>query len=171
MTVTGASAAPPLAASTWFNSAPLSLGALRGKVIVLGSFQMLCPGCVTDGLPQLQRVHDSFDRKQVQVIGLHTVFEHHAAMTAVSLAAFLHEYRLSFPVAVDEASPDGPVPVTMARYAFRGTPSLVLIDGAGRIRFTRFGHEPDLQLGAAIARLIIELNPAKGEADSKFSQL
>lgn len=148
--------APPLATTEWFNSAPLSLAALRGKVVVLGTFQMLCPGCVSAGLPQLQRVYDDFDRKQVAVIGLHTVFEHHSAMTPIGLRAFLHEYRLSFPVAVDEPSPNTDVPVTMARYAFQGTPSLALIDKTGRLRLTRFGHEPDLKLGAAITRLIME---------------
>jgi hypothetical protein len=148
--------APPLATTDWFNSGPLTLDALRGKVVVLGTFQMLCPGCVSTGLPQLQRIHDGFDRKQVAVIGLHTVFEHQAAMTPIALKAFLHEYRIAFPVAVDEPSPNSDVPVTMARYAFQGTPSLALIDKAGRLRLKRFGHEPDLQLGAAIARLMQE---------------
>jgi AhpC/TSA family len=148
--------APPLATTEWFNSAPLTLEALRGTVVVLGTFQMLCPGCVSTGLPQLQRINDSFDRKQIAVIGLHTVFEHHAAMGPIALAAFLHEYRISFPVAVDTPSSNTDVPITMARYAFQGTPSLALIDKTGRLRLKRFGHEPDLQLGAAIARLISE---------------
>ena len=148
--------APPLATTVWFNSPAFTLENTRGKVVVLGTFQMLCPGCVSTGLPQLQRVYDGFDRKQVIVVGLHTVFEHHAAMTPVALAAFLHEYRISFPVAVDEPSPDTNVPVTMARYEFQGTPSLALIDKMGKLRLKRFGHEPDLQLGAAIARLILE---------------
>ena len=139
--------APPLATTDWFNSPPLKLEDLRGSVVVLGTFQMLCPGCVQAGLPQLQRVYDGFDRDLVKVIGLHTVFEHHAAMTPVSLKAFLHEYRISFPVAVDEPSSDMDVPLTMARYAFQGTPSLALIDKMGQVRLTRFGHEPDLQLG------------------------
>lgn len=158
--------APPLATTEWFNSAPLTVAALGGRVVVLGTFQMLCPGCVSTGLPQLQRVYDGFDRKQVAVIGLHTVFEHHSAMTPIALRAFLHEYRISFPVAVDEPSPETDVPVTMARYAFPGTPSLTLIDKTGRLRLKRFGHQPDLQLGAAITRLILKdrvsLEDAKG---------
>lgn len=148
--------APQLATTQWFNSPPLTLKALRGKVVVLGTFQMLCPGCVSTGLPQLQRVHDGFDHNYVAVIGLHTVFEHHAAMTPLALKAFIHEYRISYPVAVDEASPDRDIPVTMARYGFQGTPSLALIDKAGRLRLNHFGHKPDLQLGAAIAQLLNE---------------
>jgi hypothetical protein len=90
------------------------------------------------------------------VIGLHTVFEHHAAMTPTSLEAFLHEYRITFPVGVDAHEEGKAVPVTMARYGLCGTPSLVLIDRAGLIRFRGFGHEPDLALGARIAQLIAQ---------------
>jgi hypothetical protein len=36
------------------------------------------------------------------VIGLHTVFEHHSAMQEDSLRAFLHEYKVQFPVAIDK---------------------------------------------------------------------
>lgn len=158
--------APPLAATDWFNSAPLTLEALRGNVVVLGTFQMLCPGCVSTGLPQLQRIHEGFDRKQVVVIGLHTVFEHHTAMTPVALKAFLYEYRVGFPVAVDEPSADTDVPVTMLRYGFQGTPSLALIDKTGQLRLKRFGHEPDLLLGAAIARLVLE-NENEASLDEK----
>lgn len=150
--------APPWVTNRWFNSDPLTLDDLRGRVVVLGTFQMLCPGCVANGLPQLQRIEQTFSRHDVAVIGLHTVFEHHAAMTPVSLEAFLHEYRISFPVGVDSHDdPAGPS-ITMQRYGLRGTPSLVLIDRAGFIRHSSFGHNPDLALGARIAHLIGESN-------------
>ena len=92
------------------------------------------------------------------VIGLHTVFEHHAAMTPVSLQAFLHEYRVAFPVGVDAPSADArdPMPTTMRAYGMRGTPSLMLIDRNGHLRRHTFGAEDDLALGAAIAALIAE---------------
>jgi hypothetical protein len=40
-------------------------------------------------------------------------------MTPVSLAAFLHEYKITFPVGVDKAQ-DAGVPVTMSAYAMQG---------------------------------------------------
>ncbi|MGG2398022.1 peroxiredoxin family protein [Pseudomonas sp. SH1-B] len=151
------SQAPAWQVERWFNtSEPLSLERLRGKVIVLEAFQMLCPGCVSEGLPQAQRVQASFPSEQVAVIGLHTVFEHHQAMTPVSLEAFLYEYRITFPVAVDLPDPQGSAPLTMRAYAMRGTPSMVLIDKAGRIRLHYFGRVDELQLGAQIAFLIAE---------------
>ena len=149
--------APELDVVQWFNAAePLSLAGLRGKVVVLHAFQMLCPGCVGAGLPQAKKIAATFPPDEVAVIGLHTVFEHHEAMTPVSLAAFIHEYRLGFPIAVDRPADKGPIPRTMAAYGMRGTPSLVLIDRAGTIRRHAFGAEDDMKVGAEIAWLMSE---------------
>ncbi len=148
--------APEFATSRWFNTpSDVTLAGLRGHVVVIEAFQMLCPGCVSHGLPQAQRIHSTFG-SQVTVLGLHTVFEHHAAMTPVSLEAFLHEYRITFPVGVDAHDQPGGTPITMGRYQLRGTPSLVLVDRAGRIRSTTFGHGEDLVVGAELGRLIDE---------------
>ncbi len=149
--------APELQVERWFNTPqPIALAGLRGKVVVLEAFQMLCPGCVSHGLPQATRVHETFDRSQLQVIGLHTVFEHHAAMTPVALQAFLHEYRLPFPVAVDRPGVDDAIPQTMRAFAMRGTPTLILIDRLGQVRHHHFGQVSDLVLGAEIATLLNE---------------
>jgi len=149
--------APPWQVAQWFNtSAPPSLEALRGKVIVLEAFQMLCPGCVSHGLPQATRVREAFSPDEVAVVGLHTVFEHHAAMTATSLQAFLHEYRIAFPVGIDRSGIGSAIPQTMQAYQMRGTPTLVLIDARGLIRYQHFGQVGDLLLGAQIASLLGE---------------
>jgi hypothetical protein len=149
--------APPWQVGQWFNTnTPLNVEALRGKVIVLEAFQMLCPGCVSHGLPQAARVRDTFDPEQVVVIGLHTVFEHHDAMTPTALKAFLHEYRIKFPVGVDKAGVGVDIPQTMQAYALPGTPTLTLIDAQGCIRHQHFGQVSDLVLGAEIATLVNE---------------
>jgi peroxiredoxin len=146
--------APELVADRWFNApSPVTLESLRGRPVLLHSFQMLCPGCVAHALPQAEKIHRMFGKTGLAVIGLHTVFEHHAAMTPVALEAFIHEYRLTFPIGVDRPAPDGPIPLTMQAYAFRGTPSAVLIDRDGRIRLHAFGQIDDLALGAAIGSL------------------
>ncbi len=125
-------AAPPLEVARWFNTdTAISLDDLAGQVMAIEAFQMLCPGCVSHGLPQAQRIAGTF-AGEVMVLGLHTVFEHHEAMGPVSLEAFLYEYRIGFPVGVDTHDQPGGTPITMARYQLRGTPSLILIDRAGR---------------------------------------
>jgi len=149
--------APELVASVWLNTPePLVLDNLRGRVVVLYAFQMLCPGCASHGLPQATAIHELYLRDEVQVIGLHTVFEHHSVMTLDALKAFVHEYRLTFPITVDQPSESGPIPVTMQKLNLQGTPSLVLIDKAGTIRLTHFGRLSDMQVGNMIAQLLME---------------
>ncbi len=152
--------APPWTTTRWFNhtGAALTPQALRGRVVVLHTFQMLCPGCVHHALPQAQRIAKTFAPQDVAVVGLHTVFEHHAAMTPVSLEAFLYENRIAFPVGVDAPADraEDPIPQTMRRYGFQGTPSLVLIDRRGCVRRHAFGAEDDLAVAAAIAGLVTE---------------
>ncbi len=150
--------APAWRTTAWLNtSEPLDLERLRGKVVLLHAFQMLCPACVAHGLPQAQRVAQLFAGTPLAVIGLHTVFEHHQAMRIESLRAFVHEYRIGFPVGVDAPAPEGPVPLTMQAYAMQGTPTLVLIDAQGRLRRQVFGVHDDLLLGAELATLLAEI--------------
>jgi peroxiredoxin len=144
--------APEIVVSRWFNtSEPLTLSSLRGRPVLLHAFQMLCPGCVAHGTPQTQRAFDLFRHSDLQVIGLHTVFEHHAAMTPVSLEAFIHEYRLTFPIGVDEAVEGISMPATMERYGMQGTPTSILIGRNGNIVHHGFGQQSDMALGAIIA--------------------
>lgn len=149
--------APELSILEWFNTdQDITLASLRGKIVVIEAFQMLCPGCVLHGIPLAQTIQRTFPGAQVAVIGVHTVFEHHAAMTPVSLKAFLHEYRISFPVGVDKPGA-GPLPETMAAFGMRGTPSLIVLDQAGRISAHHFGQVSEMQIGAQIATLMAKL--------------
>ena len=150
--------APDWRISQWFNTDELlSPGALRGYVVVLHAFQMLCPGCVSHGIPQTKAIHQAFPPNRVRVIGLHTVFEHHEAMGPTALKAFMHEYRLNFPIGIDEADPKGsPIPLTMQAYRLQGTPSLIILDKAGDIRLHHFGQMDDLRVGAVIGQLLTE---------------
>ena len=151
--------APAWRTEAWLNTKePLTLEALRGKVVFLEAFQMLCPGCVAHGIPQAQRVAEAFKDAPLAVVGLHTVFEHHEAMQLPSLRAFLHEYRVRFPVGVDAPGPEGdPMPRTMRAYRMQGTPTAILIDAQGRLRSHVFGVHDDLRLGAEIATLLAEI--------------
>jgi len=153
--------APVLEVSEWINTpAPLSLAnslaELKGRVVVIHAFQMLCPGCVSHGIPQAIGIHNAFPRKDVVVLGLHTVFEHHAAMQPESLKAFIQQYRIPFPVGVDLARRGNPIPTTMHAFKLQGTPSLIVIDRQGQMQLNHFGHASDLLVGALIGRLIAE---------------
>jgi len=149
--------APEWSSDEWINTREChELSEFHGKVVMLHAFQMLCPGCVTHALPQAQRVWDTFSHDDVMVVGLHTVFEHHDAMTPTALRAFVHEFRLTFPIAIDRPAKSGGIPLTMNSYGMRGTPTLVLIDQRGMIRHHSFGRIDDLTLGAELASLMAD---------------
>jgi peroxiredoxin len=152
--------APPLQVSQWLNTkGPLTLASLRGRVVVLEAFQMLCPACVSHSLPQARKVRQLFAEKDVAVIGLHTVFEHHDVLSPAALDAFVREYRLPFPIGIDQPA-GGSIPATMREYQMQGTPTTVLIDRQGRIRMSHFGVIDDIALGAAIGQLTAEDVPS-----------
>ena len=84
-------------------------------------------------------------------------------MKALSYSrVFVHEYRLTFPLAVDQPSDDHALPQTMHAYSMQGTPTLVLIDALGRLRAQHFGAVSDLIVGAEIGRLLAEAKEALG---------
>jgi hypothetical protein len=115
---------------------------------------MLCPGCVSHGFPQAMRVASTCSSNDVCVLGLHTVFEHHNAQgTQEAVRAFLHEYKISIPVAIDAPSDEGTMPKTMAACGMQGTPTLLLIDRFGQLRKHQFGVEEDMVFGAEIMAL------------------
>lgn len=155
---------PALDVTRWFNTdVPLTLAGLKGRVVVLYAFQMLCPGCVSHALPQAKRLSELFRDGEVVVLGLHTVFEHHAANSAETLQAFIHEYRWPFPIAIDRPDDTNP-PRTMQAYEMQGTPTLLLFDRQGRLRRHYLGQVDDLRLGAELMALAIEDHDAPREA-------
>jgi len=155
--MTDSTDAPELQVQTWFNTdRPLLMSNLRGRVVVLAAFQVLCPNSIAGAVPQARRIYETFEPTDVAVIGLHATFEHHDAFSPAVLKAFIHEYRLKFPIALDQPNPTSPIPHTMERYKMRGTPSLVLIDRHGLVRKHAFGAVDDLRVGAEIGALTQE---------------
>lgn len=150
--------APALDVSEWLNlpqTGLFDLANYRGKVVVISAFQMLCPFCVTEALPQTQRLYERFrSSDEVVVLGLHTVFEHHNVMNREALATFLAEFRYDFPVGIDRHFGNGRIPETMKRYRLRGTPSLIIIDKQGRLNEVLFGGVEDLVLGVKLGKLV-----------------
>ena len=151
------SIAPELDVVAWLNTnEPITLAKLRGNIVVIHAFQMLCPGCVTHGIPQASAIHQLYQQEKVEVIGLHTVFEHHNVMTADALKAFIHEYRVPFPIAIDTPCEKTGIPNTMAKYHMQGTPTLIILDKKGCIRLNHFGRMSDMQVGSIIGKLLEE---------------
>jgi peroxiredoxin len=146
-----------LIVSKWLNSKDdISLTALRGNVVIIYVFQMLCPACVIHSIPQANKIYQIFHKEKLQVLGLHSVFEHHDAMKEESLKAFIHEFGIKFPVAIDQVGTKNNIPKTMEKYSMQGTPTMLIYDKFGELKLQRFGHVEDLELGFIIGSILSE---------------
>lgn len=149
--------APELSVSTWLNiDNALTLDELRGQVVMLHAFQMLCPACVLHSLPQAKELSEVFRGEDFQTIGLHSVFENHAAMTPAALEVFVAEFRLRFPIAIDRCPEGRSLPKTMEAYGMHGTPTVILIDREGKISAHHFGQVSDMVIAGQIGSLLSE---------------
>ena len=78
-------------------------------------------------------------RKDIQLVGIHTVFEGHSQQTPKRLRQYVKEKKIAYPVGVDDQVANQRLPETMIRYHTRGTPEMAIIDKKGKIRFQHFG--------------------------------
>ncbi len=157
---------PELDVSEWLNTPePIQLSELRGRVVVIHAFQMLCPGCVAHGIPQATAIHNTFAQEDVVVLGLHSVFEHHAVMGPEALKVFVREYRIAFPIGIDRALQGQAIPSTMQQLGLKGTPSLIILDRHGAIRLHHFGRASDMGVGALLGKLIAQSATIEAQTD------
>lgn len=155
-----------LKTSDWINGpSTTTLSDFEGHVLLIEVFQMLCPGCVAHGIPQAMKAHALFNKAGLIVLGLHSVFEHHDVQgKKEALLAFADEYKIQFPIAIDRNAGKTRIPETMSDLQLQGTPTVLLLDRAGRLRHKFFGRVDDMELGAAIMKLLAE-PPSGGQQE------
>ncbi|GJL64355.1 MAG: hypothetical protein NPIRA04_30090 [Nitrospirales bacterium] len=131
-----------ISVDTWVQGGPLTLEELVGSVILVEVFQVNCPGCFLYALPKAIQLHETYQDKGLNIIGLATAFEDYDKNTTENLQrlvdtgevigetlkALTHqgmltdgklEWRLPFPVGMDRVVPESE-PVTqekVERYA------------------------------------------------------
>ena len=132
--------APEWVVSEWINTEGLTLSDLRGKVVVIDFFQLWCAGCNNFSIPLMEKWKQQYaDHKDLQLIGIHTVFEGHSQQTPKRLRKYIKEKNITYPVGIDKNVSGQRLPETMIRYQTRGTPEMAVIDKKGEIRFQHFG--------------------------------
>ncbi len=156
-------APPELAADRWLNTTDTpTLKSLAGKVVVLGAFQVHCPGSARHLMPQLARLNAQFSDDEVAVIGFNTVFEEGDKQKPADLEAYIEENGIEFPIAIDRAN-GGPLPETMEAYGMQGTPTLLVFDRQGRLRRHYLGQVDDVRIAAEIMAMAMEARDAPRE--------
>jgi thiol-disulfide isomerase/thioredoxin len=142
-------AAPDFAgADRWFNSPPLTLDALRGKVVLVEFWTRECINCL-DTLPQISALNDRYARDGLVIIGVHTP-EYDEERDPVALQAALRQDRITWPVAVDN---DYRI---WNAYGNRYWPAIYLIDRHGRLVYQHVGEGNDAQTEQRVRQLLGE---------------
>jgi thiol-disulfide isomerase/thioredoxin len=138
--------APELRGAGWFNTdRPLTIGGLRGKVVLLDFWTFCCINCL-HVIEELRPLEERFGDRLV-VIGVHSPkFPHEADHDAVGRAARRH--RIRHPVL------DDPQMEMWQQYAVRAWPTLVLIDPQGYAVATASGEGHTAEIGALIEQLL-----------------
>ena len=140
--------APELSNDTWFNSAPLRLADLRGKVVMVEFWTYGCINC-QHVIPALQSWHAAYADDGLVIIGIHTPEFAYEADPA-NVEAALAQYGVAWPVALDNDK------ITWRAYANRYWPAMYLIDKAGNLRYLKIGEGQYEQTEAVIRALLAE---------------
>jgi len=116
----------PAPSDTWINSEPLSLAALRGKVVILHFYAFECVNCQRN-LPIYAEWHRAFADKGVVVIGVQTP-ETEAEKDSGKVIAAAKEAGIDYPVVFDGDS------ATWKAWGNTMWPTVYVIDQHGYLR-------------------------------------
>jgi thiol-disulfide isomerase/thioredoxin len=146
--------APPLEIAQWLGPKPASLAGLRGHPILLFFWAHWCGDCKAE-VAILANIQRTFASQGLVVIGPTRLYGYVAGgedAPADKEKRYIEEVRRRYYAAL----PDMPVPLSAANFISYGastTPTLVLIDRAGVVRYYHPGAVPEAELSARIRAL------------------
>lgn len=130
---TRAVAAPEFAGiARWFNTQPLSMAGLRGKVVLVEFWTYSCINCLHVA-PHVKQWHERYRDQGLVVIGVHTP-EYDEEHSAGNVQTAIKRLGIDYPVAQDNDY------ATWNAYGNRFWPALYLIDRDGRIVYRHYGE-------------------------------
>lgn len=142
-------AAPELRGiSTWFNSEPLSLAGLRGKVVLVDFWTYSCVNCLRT-LPYLIRWYETYRDEGLVIVGIHTpefAFEREPG----NVGRAIDELGIDYPVALD------PAYATWNAWGNQYWPAEYFVDRQGHVRYAHFGEGAYADKEAVIRKLLAE---------------
>ena len=139
----------PAFATRTLGGKPISLRALRGKVVLLDYWATWCGPCRM-ATPTLQALHTQFAKSGLAVVGMDMDDSHSAAQIKPFLGAMHVTYTVT-------ASPRANFAAARA-YKVRGIPSQYLIDKKGVVRWSQagFAYSEERDLSILIRKLLAE---------------
>jgi thiol-disulfide isomerase/thioredoxin len=130
----------------WFNSAPLKMADLRGKVVLVDFWTYGCVNCVNT-LPHVTELYAKYKDRGLVVVGIHTP-EFPFERSASNVQAALKRHGILYPVAQDNDSQ------TWNAYRNQYWPAQYIVDQNGKIVFQHDGEGQYEQIDRTIARLL-----------------
>jgi thiol-disulfide isomerase/thioredoxin len=149
--------APALEESDWLGPKPASLAALRGHPVLLFFWAHWCPDCKAEA-PVLASLRNTYGPKGLIVIGPTRLYGYVAGGDEAAPGAekqYIDQVRHRYYAALA----DMPVPIGAANFLTYGastTPTLILIDRAGVVRFYHPGAASEAELSARIQAIPTE---------------
>lgn len=128
----GAPAPELVSGGQWFNSPPLKLSELKGKVVLVDFWTYSCINCQRT-LPYLRSWWKKYQDKGLVIIGVHSP-EFEFEKDAENVQQAISDFDLSYPVMQDNEF------TTWRSYNNHYWPAKYLIDKDGNIRYTHFGE-------------------------------
>jgi thiol-disulfide isomerase/thioredoxin len=132
--------------SNWFNSAPLSMTGLRGKVVLVDFWTYGCVNCVNT-LPHVTELYAKYRDRGLVVVGVHTP-EFPFEKSASNVQAALKRHGILYPVAQDNESQ------TWNAYGNQYWPAQYIVDQSGKIVYQHDGEGQYDQMERTVQRLL-----------------
>jgi thiol-disulfide isomerase/thioredoxin len=130
----------------WFNSTPLKLADLRGKVVLVNFWTYGCVNCVNT-LPHVTKLYAKYRDRGFVVIGIHTP-EFPFERSASNVQTALKRHGITYPVAQDNDSQ------TWNAYRNRYWPAQYIVDQSGKIVFQHAGEGQYEEIERTVAKLL-----------------
>ena len=134
--------------SKWFNSAPLSISDLRGKVVLVDFWTYGCYNCVNT-LPYVTKLYETYKDKGLVVVGIHTP-EFPFERSAGNVQAALKRHGITYPVAQDNDS------ASWNAWRNQYWPAQYIVDQRGNIVFSHAGEGQYEEIERTVRRLLNE---------------
>lgn len=133
----------------WYNSEPLTMAGLRGKVVLVDFWTYSCINCIRT-MPYLRGYWDKYKDSPFVILGVHSP-EFAFEAVAKNVEAAVKKYQLTYPIAQDNNFH------TWRAFANQYWPAKYLIDAEGNIRYAHFGEGAYEETDRAIALLLAEI--------------
>ncbi|HXM34864.1 MAG TPA: peptide-methionine (R)-S-oxide reductase MsrB [Pyrinomonadaceae bacterium] len=154
--------APEFANGTWINSEPLTLGGLRGRVVVVQFWTFACYNC-RNTLVYVKRWDERYHDKGLTVVGVHSP-ELDEERVLENVRRETLSLGIHYPVVTDNDY------ATWKAYKVEAWPTIFVLDKEGRIRWSHVGEGAYEEAESVIQRLLAEEGRAAVGKDSSTKQ-